>query len=252
MDIIQFPATLKLISNSVFDSDPSSMPQSGDNAAESSHKSERFLKQPSQFPSLRAAGRELALRLESYRSSDAIVLGIALGGVPVAHEVATHLKAPLDLILIRRLLAPDGPGSQVCAINIAGSTIVDKGTSVSPAPATPLEHFIADALADLDRREQTCRRGRPPIAVEGRTVILVDCGVRSGLTMKAAIGALRQLRPRRIIGAVPVASPEGYASVVDLVDEMVCLAEREKFGNVAVWYRDFSRPGEEHVGDLLD
>jgi putative phosphoribosyl transferase len=220
-------------------------------APESSHNKEQLLKQPLPYSNLRAAGRELAVAVESYRDEDPIVLGIATGGIPVAHEVATHLKAPFDLVLIRRLLAPEGPGSQLCAFNVAGSPVLDDGINVTSTPSSPIEYFLADALAEFERRVQLCRRSRAALSLADRTVLLVDCGIRTGLTMKAAIGALRKLKPKRIIGAVPVTSSEGAAAVADLLDEMVCLMRPEIFGNAGVWYRDFSRPADEQIGELL-
>ena len=229
------------------------MTQSVSTTPEFSPDSQGLLKERLRFASLRAAGRELAPALEAWRDTpDLLVLGIALGGMPVAREVATHLNASLDLILIRRLLAAQGPGSLLCAVNVAGSTILDEGIKVSDAPSTPLEHFLAQAIAELNRREQICRRGRPPIDLIGRTVILVDCAIRTGSTMKGAITALRKMEPERVVGAVPVASPEGYAAVVDLVDELVVLAQPQELANAAVCYRDFGRPDDNHVGDLLE
>ncbi|HEY8189005.1 MAG TPA: phosphoribosyltransferase family protein [Pyrinomonadaceae bacterium] len=205
------------------------------------------------FTNLRSAGRELALKLEEQRDvNDVIVLGIALGGLPVAFEVAQYLNVPLDLVIIRRLLTPQGPGSQTCAVNVAGSLVIDAELLPRPVvPSTPLDHFLADAIAELGRREQICRAGRPPIDLAGKTVILVDCGIRSGLTMQAAIGALRTKDPRQIIAAVPVASHEASAGVTALADDLIFLSQPEPFGHVGLWYLDFSRPGDDHVGELL-
>jgi len=212
-----------------------------------------LLKQPSPFPNLSAAGRELAPHLAEYENDpDAIVLGIALAGVPVAREVANFLHAPLDLILIRRLLIGSEVGSHICAINVAGARILDDEISLSETPSTPLDHFLSEAVAGLDQREQVCRRGRSPIDVMGRTVIVVDCGIRTGSTMKAAIGALRKTDPKTIVGAVPVCSPEGYEGVAPLLDDFFCLMKPQKFVNAGFWYSDFSRPGDEEVGDLID
>ena len=225
---------------------------SNSTAAESSHKRVEFLKRTTRFPNLRAAGRELALQLQMYCArADSIVMGIALGGVPVAHEVAIHLRLPFDLVLIRRLLAPHGPGSQICAINVGGSTVIDEELA-NVTQSAPLQQFVEDAIAELKRREQTCRRGRSPINLAARKIILVDCGIRSGSTMKASIGALRTMKPERIIAAVPVASPEGHKVVASLADELVCLAQPQSFGHAGLWYEDFSRPGDDHVGDLLE
>jgi len=205
------------------------------------------------FPTLGSGGRELALKLEPYReTNDVIVLGIALGGVPVAHEVAKYLSAPLDLVIIRRLLTPRGPGSQTCAVSIAGSMVIDEELLPRPAvPSTPLDHFLTDAFAELRSREQICRRGRPPTELAGKTVILVDCGIRTGLTMKAAIGALRTKKPAKIVAAVPVASHEARHEVAALADELIFLSQPQPFGHVGLWYVDFSRPGDDRVGELL-
>jgi putative phosphoribosyl transferase len=107
------------------------------------------------------------------------------------------------------------------------------------------------ALAELAERAQTCRAGRAPLALEGRTVILVDCGIRTGSTMKAAIIALQKLRPARIIGAAPVASRAGSAAIASLCDDLISLSQPEIFVNAGYWYRDFRRPGDDQVGELL-
>jgi putative phosphoribosyl transferase len=205
------------------------------------------------FPNLKTAGSELAVSLEQYRNrDDVVVLGILLGGALVAHEVANFLNVPLDMVIIRRLFTPQGPGSQTCAVNVGGSMVLDQDLNLPiGVPSTAVEHFVAEAINELKQRELVCRRGRTPIDITGRTVILVDCGIRSGSTMQAAIGALRPIGPAKIISAVPVASEQGRLVVAELADELVCLATPEPFGNVAVWYKDFSRPGDDAVGDLL-
>lgn len=221
-------------------------------AAESSHNPDDLLKQSERYPDLRAAGRKLALQLESFRGvPDLLVLGIALGGLPVAHEVATHLGAQLDFVLIQRLLTSNEPGSQICAVNVAGLLVTGDEIELSDRPSSPLEHFLAEAIGGLEKREKTCRRGLAPVAVAGRNVILVDCGIRTGSTIKVAVSALRSLDPRKIIAAVPVASAEGYELAQGLADEIVCLARPKTFVNAGFWYRDFRRPGDEAVGDLL-
>ena len=206
------------------------------------------------FANLRSAGRELAVKLESYQErDDTVVLAILLGGAVVAHEVANSLGVPLDLVIIRRLFAPQGPGSQICAVNVGGSMVFDKELVPHTAtPSTPVEYFVADAIGELKGREQTCRRGRSPIDLAGKAVILVDCGIRTGLTMQAAIEALRTERPAQIVAAAPVASLAGHAAVAGIVDELVCLAWPEPFGHVGLWYTDFNRPGDDSVGELLE
>jgi predicted phosphoribosyltransferase len=206
------------------------------------------------FSNLASAGRELAAKLGKYRQAEnIIVLAIMSGGLPVAYEVANFLGAPLDLLIIRRLLAPDGPGSQLCAVSIAGTMVVDPNLPKRPAdPSTPIDHFMEQAIAELGRREQQCRRRRPPIDLRSKIVILVDCGIRTGSTMQAAIAALRTLHPAQIIAAVPVSSNDGHSAVTAIADEVVCLARPQSFGHVGMWYRDFSRPGDDEVSQLFE
>jgi len=223
-----------------------------DLTCESSHNPGDLLKQPNRYPDLRAGGRELALRLESYRGTpDLVVLGIALGGLLVAHEVATHLGAPLDFVIIRRLLATPEVGSHHTAVSVAGSLVTDDEIQLSDQPSSPTEHFLAEAIGGLEKRERTCRRGRSPLALAGKNVLLVDCGIRTGSTMKIAIRALRKVAPKQIIGAVPVASREGFAMIASLCDELISLSQPEQFINAGYWYRDFRRPGDDEVGELL-
>ena len=206
------------------------------------------------FPNTRGAGRDLAIKLEGYRENkDVFVLAPVLGGVLVAAEVAEQIDAPLDFIIIRRLLAPHGPGSQLCAVNVAGSLVIDEELMPRPAaPESALDYFITDALDELAKRERICRGGRPAIDLAQKTVILIDCGIRTCLTMRAAIRALRTKEPARIIVAVPVANPESRATIESIADDVVCLAWPQPFGNAGVWYTDFSRPNDDEVGKLLD
>ena len=208
---------------------------------------------PNRYPDLRSAGRELAPALSQYKDrEDTLVLAIALGGVPVAHEVARFLNRPLDLILIRRLL----PGKEFLnflgAVNVAGEIILDDGIVIAASPSTPQDIFLAEAIGDFGKRGQTCRRGREPSSLNDRTVLVIDCGIRSGSTMSAAARALRKTKAKSIIGAVPVSSREGYAVVAPLFDELICLQQPEQFINAGYWYADFRRPGDDQVGDLMD
>jgi predicted phosphoribosyltransferase len=205
------------------------------------------------FSNLRTAGHELAIKLEPHRNDpNRIVLGIVLGGIPVAHEVAQHLNAPFDLIVLRRLLAPQGPGSEISAATVAGHLVLpDQITPLPEKPSTPFEYFVADALSGLQERTATCRGARPPVDVAGKTVLLVDCGAHTGSTMKAAIDALRGSRPHRIIAAVPVISTGSLQILSSYADELIWLVSPQRFGNVSVWYQDFSRPGDEALSELL-
>ncbi len=205
------------------------------------------------FPNLSNAGAELAATLpRAAISDDVVVLAIVSAGVPVAIEVAKHLEATLDLIIIRRLLAPRGPGSQAVAVNAAGTLVVDDEVGPRPAkPQTPFDYFMEDALKELARRAQVCRGECPPTELVGKALLIVDCGIRTGLTMAAAIGALRTLNPARIAAAVPVTSHDGRRVVEELADELVYLAAPEPFGNAGVWYKDFRRPADYFISQLL-
>lgn len=184
---------------------------------------------------------------------DVIVLAIVSAGVPVALEVTKLLEASsLDLIVIRRLLAPQGPGSQAVAVNAAGTLVVDDEVGPRPAkPETPLDYFREDALNGLVRRAQICRGERPPTELAGKPVLIVDCGIRTGLTMQAAIGAVRTLNPARVTAAVPVTSLDGRRLIEALADELIYLAAPDPFGNAGVWYRDFRRLDDDSISQVL-
>lgn len=208
---------------------------------------------PAAFPNLSNAGGVLARAISRYDLGDVFVLAIVSAGVPVAVEVAKHLKCPLDLISIRRLLAPQGPGSQACAVNVAGNLVIDDAIGPRPAkPQTPFDYFREDALNGLASRTRLCRGERPAAELEGKHLLIVDCGIRTALTIQAAIGAARTLNPARITAAVPVTSNNGRSQIEPLVDEFICLMEPEPFGNAGVWFKDFGRPKDEAISELLD
>ena len=205
------------------------------------------------FPNLSSAGGELARAVSRYDIGNVFVLAVVSAGVPVAVEVAKHLKRSLDLITIRRLLAPQGPGSQACAVNVAGNLVVDDAIGPQPPkPETPFDYFREDALNGLASRTRLCRGERHVAELAGKHLLIVDCGIRTALTMQAAIGAARTLNPARITAAVPVTSSEGRAQIEPLVDEFIYLMEPEPFGNAGVWFKDFGRPQDEAISELLD
>ncbi len=206
----------------------------------------------SPFQNLKSGGQALLAALPEDISKDVVVLGIVSAGVPAAVEVAHHLRAPLDVILLRRLLAPGGPGTQAGAAYVAGTLVVDKEIGPRPEiPQTPFDHFAEDALSRLALRNQVCRGELPPRKVTGKQVLLVDCAMRTGLTMRAAITALRVLNVARITAAVPVTSREGVRIAEELADEFIYLAAPEPFGNAGVWYKDFRRQNDEDISELL-
>ncbi|MFY9618466.1 MAG: phosphoribosyltransferase family protein [Pyrinomonadaceae bacterium] len=222
-------------------------------AAASSHNRNESPKHVSRFANLRDGGRQLAEELSSDADlKDPIVLAIARGGVPAGREVATLLRLTFDMLLIRRLLVPRGPGSELCAVSVGGTMVIDEEVTIPTSPSTAVEHFLADAMAEFRHRQELFRAGRAPIELANREVLLVDSAVHGGSTMKIAIQAVRKLNPTRVIAAVPVASREGYALIESLVDRVVCLAQPEPFGHAGMWYKDFSRPADEDMHEMFD
>jgi len=221
-------------------------------AAGSSHNHAESANRMAQFPNLAAAGKLLVEKLRDQDLSDALVVAIACAGVPVGREIATLLSLPFDILLNRRLLAPQGPGSQIGAVSVAGTTVLDEGINLPTDPSTPLEHFIVDAMYQFHQRVNVCRAGRPPVTITNRKIVLVDCAIHTGSTMKGALRGVRKLRPARIIAAVPAASRDGSALIESDADEFIWLAQPEPFGHSAMWYKNFDRPGDEDVPKFLD
>jgi putative phosphoribosyl transferase len=222
-------------------------------APASSHNRNESPKHVSRFANLREGGRQLAEKLRADAGlKNPIVLAIARGGVPVGREVAMRLGVAVDMILIRRMLAPRGPGSELCAVSVGGNIIFDEEITIPTSPVTAVEHFLADAMAEFRNRDELFRAGRPPIELTNRDVLLVDCAIHGGSTMKIAIQAVRKLNPTRITAAVPVASHDGYALIERLAGQVVCLAQPEPFGHAGMWYEDFSRPQDEDMHKLFD
>ena len=199
------------------------------------------------------AGRELARKLVNYYDRpDVIVLALPRGGVPVGYEVAKALKAPLDVFVVRKLGTPGQPELAMGAIASGGVRVLNK--QVISALAIP-EHLIEvvarEETEELRRRELQYRGTRPPIEARGKTVILVDDGLATGSTMKAAARALRLQGAARIVIAVPVAAAQSGEAVRAEADEVVCGATPDQFWAVGQWYRDFEQTTDEEVRDLL-
>jgi putative phosphoribosyl transferase len=199
------------------------------------------------------AGRLLASKLDAYvNRPDVLVLALPRGGVPVAYEVARALGAPLDVFLVRKLGVPGHEEPAMGAIATGGVRVL----SDQVVRALRIPDYVIDAVAaqeqqELARRERLYRGGRPPPDVRGRTVILVDDGLATGATMHAAIKALRQLQPARLVVAVPTAAPETCEALRAEVDEVICAITPEPFYAVGLWYEDFSQTTDEEVRDLL-
>lgn len=199
------------------------------------------------------AGRQLAARLMAYADRpDVLVLALPRGGVPVAFEVARTLHAPLDVFLVRKLGVPGQEELAMGAIASGGVRVLNQDlVEALRIPEPVIDAVAAREEQELDRRERLYRDDRPPPDVRGRTVILVDDGLATGATMRAAAATLRQQQPARIVIAVPLAAPSVCREFEAEVDEIVCIATPEPFYAVGLWYDDFSPTTDEEVRDLL-
>ncbi|HEU0129116.1 MAG TPA: phosphoribosyltransferase [Pseudonocardiaceae bacterium] len=205
------------------------------------------------FRDRRDAGRVLAGLLEHYRDrDDVVVLALPRGGVPVAYEVAMALGAALDVFLVRKLGVPQRPELAMGAIASAGVVVINddivRSFNLSPEDIAQLTE---EQNRELLRRERVYREGRPPVEVTGKTVIVVDDGLATGASMRAAIHALRSLRPARLVVAVPVAPKSTCEQLADDVDEVVCATTPAPFFAVGASYRDFDQTTDDEVRDLL-
>ena len=199
------------------------------------------------------AGRRLAVGLRRYADRpDVIVLALPRGGVPVGYEVARALGAPLDVFVVRKLGVPGREELAMGAIASGGVQVLNEeivGELGIPAAAV---RRVAEAEGrELARRERLYRDDRPPPDLREKTVILVDDGLATGSTMRAAVAAVRRLGPARVVVGVPVGSPETCEVLAEEADEVVCPEQPDPFFAVGNWYRDFSQTTDEEVADLL-
>jgi predicted phosphoribosyltransferase len=208
---------------------------------------------PMIFRDRREAGRVLAQELEKYAGRpDVLVLALPRGGVPVAFEVARVLGAPLDLFLVRKLGLPGQPELAMGAIASGGVVVLNEEVvGVLQVPDEVIDRVIAEEREELRWREQAYRGDRPPPEVRGRVVILVDDGLATGSTMRAAVAALRRQGPARVVVAVPVGAAETCAEFQSVADETVCARTPEPFYAVGLWYGDFAQTTDEEVRALL-
>lgn len=200
-----------------------------------------------------AAGRRLATALAAYKGQgDVVVLGLPRGGVPVAYEVARALGAPLDVFLVRKLGVPGHEELAMGAIASGGVRVLNEDVLEGlRIPPRVIEDVTDIEAAELERRERAYRGGRPPLDVRGRVVIVVDDGLATGSTMRAAVAALRRLEPARIVVAVPTGASETCAMLRDEADEVVCLTTPDPFHAVGLWYDDFRPTTDDQVRALL-
>ena len=200
------------------------------------------------------AGKHLATKLLSYKDRpDVLVLALPRGGVPVAFEVAQALGVPLDIFLVRKLGVPGHEELAMGAISTGGVRVLNEDTvDYLRIPDHVIDATAAEELKELRRRERAYRGNRPEPDVKGKTVILIDDGLATGSTIRAAAQALRQQEPTRIIVAVPVSAAQTCDEYRIGVDEIICAVTPEPFFGVGRWYLDFSQTTDEEVRDLLD
>ena len=199
------------------------------------------------------AGKKLASRLTAYANRpDVLVLGLPRGGVPVGYEVARALNAPLDVFVVRKLGVPGQEELAMGAIATGGMVILNdvviQGLAV---PEKIIYGVIAMEEQELERRERLYRGDRPSPNIPGRVVILVDDGLATGSTMKAAVAAISELQPQKVVVAVPVGAASTCREFQIIADEIVCAATPDNFYAVGLWYEDFTPTTDEEVHDLL-
>ena len=204
------------------------------------------------FRDRQGAGEALAQRLEHHRGAHPLVLGLPRGGVPVAAQVARALDADLDVVVSRKLGSPGSAELAIGAVTANGGRFLNddviRALNVSEAYLTAV---TATQQAEARRRETLFRGSRPAPVIAGRTVILVDDGLATGATMRAAVRSVRQQQPKRLVVAVPVGSPEACAALRAEADEVVCLYEPRYFGAVGLHYADFTQTQDSDVQALL-
>ncbi len=206
------------------------------------------------FPDRREAGARLAERLQAYANRpDVIVLALPRGGVPVGFEVAEALRVPLDLFVVRKLGVPGQEELAMGALASGGTRVLDDELIRMAAVSDgDVERVTALASEELSRQERRYRGDRPFPNVSGKTVILVDDGLATGSTMRAAVHALRSQRPAAIVVAVPVGAPETCDALRAIADDVVCVETPNPFRAVGLWYEDFSQTTDDEVHAFLD
>jgi putative phosphoribosyl transferase len=206
------------------------------------------------FADRRAAGRELARHLRHYvHRQDVVVLGLPRGGLPVAYEVAGALAAPLDVFVVRKLGVPGHEELAMGALASGGVRVLNRDVlALIDIGSAEIAAVTAREQAELELRERLYRGERVPIDLAGRTTLVVDDGLATGATMRAAIVALRERRAAAIVVAVPIASPDTCAELAPATDELICARTPEPFMAVGLWYQDFTATSDEEVRALLE
>ena len=204
------------------------------------------------FADRREAGARLAELLEHLAGEDPVVLALPRGGVPVAYPVAERLRAPLDVVLVRKLGAPGHEEFAIGAIAEGGYTVLNRqAINALGLPEERLAEIVAKEEAELARRGRLYRGESPAVPIENATAILIDDGLATGATMLVAVEAVRARRPKRLVVAVPVAPPETCEMLGKEVDEMVCAITPDPFRSVSLWYHQFQQTTDDEVRELL-
>jgi len=200
------------------------------------------------------AGRKLAKALGQYKDQQPVILALPRGGVPVAAEVAAVLKAPLDLILVRKVGVPFQPELAMGAVVDGGTPLIVRNEDVIQLAGIQESEFKAvcdGELAEIERRRQRYLGSRERVDVSGHTAIVIDDGVATGATTRAALRATRMRNPKRLVLAVPVGPTDNIAELRSEADDVVCLEDHEFFGAIGVYYANFSQVSDEEVIEIL-
>ena len=206
------------------------------------------------FANRTEAGQRLAAELIRFKDQEPCVLALPRGGVPVGIEIAKVLNAPLDLVLVRKIGAPDQPELAVGAVVDGGRPEVvlnDEIVSVLGIPENYIAEETAQQLKEIERRRRVYLADRPRVDIANRTALIVDDGIATGATIRAAILATRRGRPKRLVLAVPIAPTDTVAALRKEADEVVCLEEYDPFGAIGYYYVDFRQVSDDQVRDLM-
>jgi predicted phosphoribosyltransferase len=206
------------------------------------------------FKNRSEAGKKLAAALAHYKDQQPVILALPRGGVPVAVEVATALNAPLDLILVRKIGVPFQPELAMGAVVDGGAPIIVRNEDVIRLAGVDEADFKAvcdNELAEIERRRRLYLGNRDRVDVKGRVTIVIDDGIATGATTRAALRATRMRSPKKLILAVPVAPTDTVATMREEVDEVVCLEDYEDFGAIGFYYSDFRQVSDDEVIEML-
>ena len=200
------------------------------------------------------AGRRLAELLQEYAGQDVVILALPRGGVPIAATIAATLHAPVDLILVRKIGVPYQPELAMGAVAEGSPPVVERDERtmrLAGVDAATFERVLTHELREIDRRRQLYLSGRERISAAGKIAIVVDDGLATGATARAALAAVRQQNPRRLVLAVPVAASETVRAMRTAADEIICIEEHEPFHAIGLYYGDFRQVSDGQVQDIL-